>query len=215
MNDRNDIIIEAWNTVLFDKFVRFKHLLINGLSGHVGLLDSLMRFIARDLIFLTPLLLLALWFWPAGTASERAFNQRLAAATALGCVFAIALAAVVGELHEQARPFVADLGTRQLIPHAADNGFPSDHTSFAVAVGGAIVWWKRRLGSGYLMLGLIEGFSRVYVGLHWPSDVLAGVAVGLVAGGLAACTVPLWSAPLGWASRVLPPLLVSRPNGQP
>jgi len=34
VNDRNDIIIEAWNTVLFDKFVRFKHLLINCLSGH-------------------------------------------------------------------------------------------------------------------------------------------------------------------------------------
>lgn len=30
----NDIVIEAWNTVLFDKFVRFKHLLIDGLSGH-------------------------------------------------------------------------------------------------------------------------------------------------------------------------------------
>lgn len=30
----NDIVVEAWNTVLFDKFVRFKHLLIDGLSGH-------------------------------------------------------------------------------------------------------------------------------------------------------------------------------------
>jgi ubiquinone/menaquinone biosynthesis C-methylase UbiE len=33
VND-NDIVVEAWNTVLFDKFVRFKHLLIEGLSGH-------------------------------------------------------------------------------------------------------------------------------------------------------------------------------------
>ena len=30
----NDIVVEAWNTVLFDKFVRFKHLLIAGLAGH-------------------------------------------------------------------------------------------------------------------------------------------------------------------------------------
>jgi len=30
----NDIVVEAWNTILFDKFVRFKHLLIEGLSGH-------------------------------------------------------------------------------------------------------------------------------------------------------------------------------------
>jgi ubiquinone/menaquinone biosynthesis C-methylase UbiE len=34
MDDGNSIIIEAWNTILFDKFVRFKHLLIDGLSGH-------------------------------------------------------------------------------------------------------------------------------------------------------------------------------------
>jgi ubiquinone/menaquinone biosynthesis C-methylase UbiE len=33
MND-NAVVIEAWNTVLFDKFVRFKHLLISGLAGH-------------------------------------------------------------------------------------------------------------------------------------------------------------------------------------
>ncbi len=30
----NDVIVEAWNTVLFDKFTRFKHLLVAGLAGH-------------------------------------------------------------------------------------------------------------------------------------------------------------------------------------
>ena len=34
MAAENDIVIEAWNTVLFDKFCRFKHLLIDGLSAH-------------------------------------------------------------------------------------------------------------------------------------------------------------------------------------
>ena len=34
MADDNAIIIEAWNTVLFDKFCRFEHLLVSGLSGH-------------------------------------------------------------------------------------------------------------------------------------------------------------------------------------
>ncbi len=33
MND-NDMVVEAWNTVLFDKFVRFRHLIIAGLAGH-------------------------------------------------------------------------------------------------------------------------------------------------------------------------------------
>jgi ubiquinone/menaquinone biosynthesis C-methylase UbiE len=34
MNDSNSVIVEAWNTVLYDKFVRFKHLLVDGLSQH-------------------------------------------------------------------------------------------------------------------------------------------------------------------------------------
>src|SRR5262245_62148464 len=34
MRDDNAIVVEAWNTVLFDKFCRFKHLLIDGLSAH-------------------------------------------------------------------------------------------------------------------------------------------------------------------------------------
>jgi ubiquinone/menaquinone biosynthesis C-methylase UbiE len=34
MNDANSIVVEAWNTVLYDKFVRFKHLLVDGLSQH-------------------------------------------------------------------------------------------------------------------------------------------------------------------------------------
>ena len=44
----NDIVVEAWNTVLFDKFVRFKHLLIAGLAGHSDELLSRGRFQRGD-----------------------------------------------------------------------------------------------------------------------------------------------------------------------
>ncbi|MGH8865089.1 MAG: class I SAM-dependent methyltransferase [Burkholderiales bacterium] len=47
MND-NDIVVEAWNTVLFDKFVRFKHILITGLAGHSDELLSRPQFSAGD-----------------------------------------------------------------------------------------------------------------------------------------------------------------------
>jgi len=47
MND-NDVVIEAWNTVLFDKFSRFKHLIVAGLSGHSGELLSRRLFRAGE-----------------------------------------------------------------------------------------------------------------------------------------------------------------------
>ena len=47
---------------------------INGLAGHVSIVDLSMKLLARDAIFLLPFLMLGLWFWPAGP--ERALNQR-------------------------------------------------------------------------------------------------------------------------------------------
>lgn len=183
---------------------------INGLAGHVGFLDKLMELAAKDLIFLAVPLVLALWFWPASTG-QRALNQRLAVATTLGALIAVVFAAGLGHLHTAARPFVTDSSTRLLIRHSADNGFPSDHTAFAFGVGGVVIWWKRLLGAVTLLSAALVAFARVYVGVHWPADVVAGAAVGLAAGAIAARCVPWLTEPQRWVSRLLPEVLVARP----
>src|SRR4051812_12727722 len=101
---------------------------INDPAGKFALLDTVMKLSARDLVFLVPPLLLVMWFWPA---DNRALNQRLAGAPAFAAVVALGLAAVGAHFVFQARPFIPDGHTPLLIPHAADNGFPSDHTTLA------------------------------------------------------------------------------------
>ena len=70
-------------------------------------------------------------------------------------------------------------------------GFPSGHALFAAILGGLLIWlaeesihspWIRRsvqLGLGLLILAV--GWSRIYLGLHWPSDVLGGYMYALLA----------------------------------
>jgi len=73
------------------------------------------------------------------------------------------------------------------------------------------VWWSRRLGVVALVCAAAVGFGRIYVGVHWPSDVIAGAGVGLIAGAVAAGSVPLLVAPQRWASHRLPAALLSPP----
>lgn len=181
---------------------------INDPAGKFALLDSLMKFSARDLVFLVPPLLLVMWFWPS---SERALNQRLALATAVAAVVALGLAAAVAHFVFEARPFISDGDTHLLIRHAADNGFPSDHTTLAFAVAGAILVWRRSLGLVCLVLATALGIARIYVGVHWPSDIIGGAVVGLVAGTSIARCVPLLEKPQRLLSRVLPPQLIAAP----
>lgn len=184
--------------------------ILNGQSGHWALLDRLMKVAAIDLIVVVGLVLLALWFWPA-PRRERATNQRLALTAALSAAVALAIGALVGQLHPEARPFVVDPSARLLIAHAADNGLPSDHALVSFGVAGALIWWRRTLGLVTMAMGFVIGIARIYVGVHWPSDILAGLAVGLLTGALTARTVSWWSGPQRWLSRFLPPQLLDRP----
>lgn len=184
--------------------------LVNGMAGHIGLLDDLMKLIARDFIYLAIPLLLGMWFWPRVSA-EQALNQRVAAVAAVAAAVALAAGSIAGSLHTEARPFVSDPGTRLLIQHSADNGFPSDHALVTFALGGTVVWWRRLVGVLVCLVALLIGFARVFVGVHWPSDILGGALIGLAVGIGAAQTVPWWTWLQGWAAQRLPVWLVARP----
>lgn len=183
---------------------------INGLAGHASFIDTLMKLSARDLIYLAPVLLLGLWLWPE-RPRERSLNQRLAAAAFVAVLLALGFAEVLRQMHYQARPFVTDPSTNLLIDHAADNSFPSDHTTVAFAVGGTVIWWRRLVGAVTLALAAVVGFARIYVGVHWPADVLAAAGAGLLAGAFAAIALPLLEPLQRRLSRLLPAALISAP----
>ncbi len=88
---------------------------------------------------------------------------------------------------DRPRPFVADPGGVHLFAaHAADASFPSDHATAAFAIATAVLLRDRRWGTFVLALAALLAAGRVAIGVHYPSDVLAGAALG------AAASLALW-----------------------
>lgn len=100
---------------------------------------------------------------------------------------ALAVAQVVSRLVDRPRPFVAHEGSLTLFTsHAPDPGFPSDHATASFAIATALVLCDRRWGAVALALAALLGVGRVATGLHYPTDILAGAAIG------AACACLIW-----------------------
>lgn len=102
----------------------------------------------------------------------------------LSGIVALMINVVIGHIWFRPRPFtVFQKGTfTQLIPHSHDGSFPSDHTagSFGFAAGswGYNVKW---ISWTFTVVAVIVMFARVYVGVHYPTDVIAGMVIGVIA----------------------------------
>jgi len=94
------------------------------------------------------------------------------------------------DLFQQPRPFDLDPSV-QLAP-VGGYGLPSGHAQSAVVVWGAIAAWAHQRWLWGVAIGLISlvGFSRIYLGLHFPTDVLAGWVIGILLLGLYVVTQP-------------------------
>lgn len=68
------------------------------------------------------------------------------------------------------------------VPAATDYSFPSGHTFGSFAAAAAIYCQSKRLGTAALALAAGIGFSRLYLFVHYPSDIMAGVLLGTVSG---------------------------------
>jgi undecaprenyl-diphosphatase len=97
---------------------------------------------------------------------------------------AVALLASQAVSHTWARPrpFTSHAdGTHLLAAPSPDPSFPSDHAAASFAIAFAMLAFSRRAGLGFLAAAVLIGLSRIALGVHYPTDVLAGVAVGWAA----------------------------------
>lgn len=151
--------------------------------------------LAEWLIYILPVALAVAWVRGDSTARRELIEMVLASLIALG------LGQVVGHVWPQPRPFAMHLGT-QLLEHVNDPGLPSDHVTVFWSLALSALSTRRFALWGFPMLagGLMVGWSRVYLGVHFPFDVLAAMPVALL-GALAARALRAWTLP--GAERIL------------
>jgi len=85
-------------------------------------------------------------------------------------------AKLVSRFYFDPRPFVEGNFT-PLLPHAADNGFPSDHTLLAAAIAFAIFHFNKKLGLFLFFLALLVGVARVLAGVHHAADIAGSIII--------------------------------------
>lgn len=150
--------------------------MINDLSGKNAFLDGFMKFMTTYGPYIFVIVLAALFLnWRSKSWREQGLTAAASLAVALGFSF------IIGQLWTRTRPFVAHEDVNVLLYHAPDASFPSDHTTGAFAIAFGIWFVNKRLGGIMLFLAVLVGFSRPYVGHHYPGDVLAGILVAFIA----------------------------------
>jgi undecaprenyl-diphosphatase len=146
-----------------------------------------------------------LWFFsrPGGDRKWKLACGSGYAAAALGYVIAF----VIHHVYDRARPYEA-----HAIPHpwssSTDASFPSDHTSLSFAIAFAVLAFDTAAGVVFLVVASIIGVGRLFIGAHYPGDVLAGVGLGLVAALIVLRLLPRFVAlVVAQVERVIDPLV--------
>jgi undecaprenyl-diphosphatase len=167
--------LEMLNRTLF--------LAINATPATPAWLIGLAQVIANDLIASIPLILAGLWLTGDANRRETALKACAVALIALG------VNQLIGLGFQHPRPFMIGLG-HTFLAHAPDSSFPSDHgTVFAAVFITLFARGMKRLGALTLAGGAAVAWARVFLGVHFPLDMIGAAGV---AAATHAIVAPLW-----------------------
>ncbi|TGA85814.1 phosphatase PAP2 family protein, partial [Streptomyces sp. MZ04] len=155
---------------------------INGLAeDSPGWLAKSMEFVGEYGLLLA-LVLLVVWCWwgqrKRGALEEAAASVAAVVWVPLAAGIAVLVNVPIRGFVERRRPFMDHDGLTVLVDGKTDFSFVSDHATLAMALGAALFVANRKFGLAGIAIALLEGFCRVFMGVHYPTDVVGGFALG-------------------------------------
>lgn len=161
---------------------------VNQLSQYTEVLDKIMAHVSRNVLLKGGVFVTIIWWaWFKKKEDRHSLDREYVISTLFGCVASIALARVLAfalpfrlrPLLEQGLPFSFPQGSNaQLL--GGWSSFPSDHAALFFAVSAGLVFIARSVGAFALLYSIfVIAFPRVYLGLHYPTDIIAGAIIGI------------------------------------
>ncbi|TKI08861.1 undecaprenyl-diphosphatase [Martelella alba] len=168
---------------MLESFNQSWFLSVNASSGTSAGVILFAKICAQYSLFVIPLIILKLWFF----GNEQ--TRRQALSCVITSLFALGLGALCSHIYYHPRPFMIPIG-HTWMAHAPDASFPSDHGTLFFSAAVALMLSRATIyGSVLLILSCFVAWSRVFLGVHFPFDMVGAVIIALLANMI---IFPLW-----------------------
>lgn len=148
--------------------------LINNLANKNSILDKVMIFFSKDVpyIFMAAVLIIFI----LGILQKDVHCRKVVVSTFFITAINLILSFIIGNIYYVDRPFVHNK-VNLLFPHVEDASFPSDHATGTMSIALGFAKYNKLFSRILIGLSFIVGVSRIYVGHHYPSDVIGAYII--------------------------------------
>ncbi|MEH7111268.1 undecaprenyl-diphosphatase [Neobacillus niacini] len=147
---------------------------INQFTGRYHLVDIFMIMISKKLRYVFAFLLVIMWL-------QNNFHKRITSFAGISALITLLITSVIKFIYFKPRPFSKHwVNLLAPVPSKKDSTFPSKHTTIAFAIAISVFFYKRTLGCIMSLLAFLAGLSRIWMGQHYPSDIIGSALIGSI-----------------------------------
>lgn len=147
---------------------------INSFAGRYLWLDALTVFFAKYFGYVLVLLLVLFLF-----RNYKKYWQMTVWSLFTAFLARFVIVDIIRWIWARPRPFVEN-NVNLLVDRVNQSAFPSGHAAFFFAIATFVYLYNKKAGILFFFASFLISISRVFVGIHWPSDILAGAVTGIL-----------------------------------